>query len=177
MNWHKYFNYLEGELFWKKRSREEFKSDASWKATNSNFEGKRAGAIVTSERSATSYRQLEIFSKAYKCHKIIWEMHYGKIPHGMIVDHIDGNGLNNQISNLRLVNSVDSAHNLPMQKSNKSGHVGICWHKAASKWQARISNNGERFDLGRFDSIEEAIEARAVAENKYGYHKNHGRIQ
>lgn len=175
MNWHKYLVYLDGDLFWKKRCRSEFKSDKSWRSTNTCHAGKIAGAKVTGPRSVTEYRQFELFGRAYKCHRVVWEMHNGEIPSGLIVDHIDGNGMNNKIENLRLVNSIDSMHNKPMQKNCISGVMGVCWHKPAKKWQARINHKKQRIDLGRFDSFEEAVKARKAAEVLYGYHKNHGR--
>jgi hypothetical protein len=171
----RYFEESKGLLIWKIRPRHHFKTDRAWSATNSNFAGRVAGTINTSKRSATNYIAIEINSKAFKAHRIVWEMHNGPIPDGYHVDHIDGNGINNRIDNLRLVDSVASAHNLPIQKSNTSGVVGVCWHKAADKWQARISNNGKRYDLGRFDSFTDAVGARKAAETAYNYHQNHGR--
>ena len=51
-------------------------------------------------------------------------------------------------------------------KANKSGIVGVNWDKARGKWQASIRFRGHKYNLGRFDSIEEAAEARATAEQK-----------
>ena len=36
----------------------------------------------------------------YFAHRIIWEMHNGEIPSGMVIDHIDGNRSNNKIENM-----------------------------------------------------------------------------
>lgn len=176
MNWNLFFFYKDGDIFWKSRPRSDFRSDKSWKSTNANFAGKRAGAVVTSSKSATSYRQVEVFGKAFKCHRVIWEMHNGGIEKGFYIDHIDGNGLNNKIENLRLVDALRQMHNLPRQKSNKSGIVGVCWHKSAKLWQARISFDGVRYDLGRFASKTDAIKARADAQIRFNYHENHGRF-
>ena len=177
MDWHKYFIYCDGEIYWKERPRDEFMSDKSHAATNSNFSGKLAGSIVSSEHSVTSYRQLVLNGSTHKCHRVIWEMHKGSIPAGLIVDHIDGNGLNNRIENLRLVNASDSARNCPLPKHSSTGVIGVGWHSAAKRWQARIYDQGKRIDLGRYEKIEDAIRVRKMAEIELGYHPNHGRKQ
>lgn len=53
------------------------------------------------------HRVWDIKEKRYRLeHNIVWEEHYGKIPDGMQVHHIDHNKLNNDISNLKLVDSL-----------------------------------------------------------------------
>jgi len=175
MNWHNYFIYSSRGIIWKERNRSEFKNKAGYMGANT-LSGHLSGSLVTSKNSKTKYLQTEIHGKAYKNHRIVWEMFFGEIKNGLLIDHIDGNGLNNTIENLRLVDSVTSMHNLPIQKSNKTGYVGVCWHKSAKMWQARISFNGQRFDLGRYRDISDAVKARKIAEKDLGYHKNHGRL-
>lgn len=50
---------------------------------------------------------------------------------------------------------------------NKSGVVGVNWDRSRGKWQASIRFKGHRYNLGRFDDIEDAITARKEAEEKY----------
>lgn len=53
------------------------------------------------------HRVWDIKQKRYRLeHNIVWEEHNGKIPDGMQVHHIDHNKLNNDISNLKLVDSL-----------------------------------------------------------------------
>jgi hypothetical protein len=53
------------------------------------------------------HRVWDTKQKRYRLeHNIVWEEHYGKIPKGMQVHHIDHNKLNNDISNLKLVDSL-----------------------------------------------------------------------
>lgn len=51
--------------------------------------------------------------------------------------------------------------------ANKSGVVGINWDKSRGKWQASIRFKGHKYNLGRFDNIQDAIDARKAAEKKY----------
>jgi len=75
-------------------------------------------------------------------------------PKGMIVDHIDGDGLNNRRSNLRVVTQRQNLQNMHTGKS--SIYPGVSWHKAVGKWQSQIRINGDYKYLGLFGIEEEA---------------------
>jgi uncharacterized protein involved in tellurium resistance len=93
------------------------------------------------------------------------------------VDHLDHDGLNNKWLNLRASNNRDNSKNLPKQKSNKTGVIGVNWHNSAKKWQARaVDKNGIRVDLGRFDIFEDAVKARKEHEVKFGYYESRGEL-
>ena len=52
-------------------------------------------------------------------------------------------------------------------KNNKSGYKGVYWSKERKKWCAQITINNKTKGLGRYDTIEEAIEARKKAAKEY----------
>ena len=168
-----YFNSLlhydkeTGFLYWKERP-------ATCKQNNifnSKFKNKKVGSVKLGHRSKTEYLTTKIGDKYYAVHRIIFFLNYGYMPEQ--VDHIDHNGLNNKLDNLRASNNKDNSRNLPMQKSNKSGYIGVNWHKSAKKWQARANDkNGKRIDLGRYDNIEDAISVRKKYEKEFGYYEN-----
>lgn len=58
----------------------------------------------------------------------------------------------------------------PVRK-NASGHFGVIWHKASSKWSVQLSLNGQKKHLGLFETIEEAIFVRnkALLENQQDF--------
>lgn len=62
------------------------------------------------------YLSMKISGKKVYIHRIIWEHVNGKIPDGMVVDHIDGNKLNNKISNLRIGTQSDNLQNKSVGK-------------------------------------------------------------
>lgn len=169
----KYFNSFfiydaeTGNLYWRKRE-ELSQGDIGF---NKRFAGKQVGCAKIGTKSKTAYYTTRLGEKYFAVHRIIFAMHHGYLPEQ--VDHIDHNGLNNKIENLRPSNNKDNARNLPMQKSNKSGYIGVNWHKSAKKWQARaVDLNGKRVDLGRFDNIEDAIKIRKEYEVKFKYYNN-----
>lgn len=160
-----------GVLTWKHRE----PPSKSNNTFNSLYANKVVGFLKASNKSKTTYLGLKIEGKYYSAHRVIFAMMAGYMPNE--VDHIDHNGLNNKWGNLRASNRTDNSKNLPMQKSNKSGHIGVNWHKSAKKWQARAVNlEGKRVDLGRYDNIEDAIAVRKKYEKEFGYYNNRSAV-
>jgi hypothetical protein len=103
-------------------------------------------------------------------------MHNGPIPDGMEVDHINGDGLDNRIENLRLVTQADNSRNKPRSSNNTSGFTGVSWDKKSRAWIGRVSTGGGvREVIYRGDSKSEAAMAVEKYRGMIGYHKNHGR--
>lgn len=78
------------------------------------------------------------------------------------VDHIDGNTLNNQKSNLRICESHQNNTNTKeLRSDNTSGYRGVTkyFYNSHKKWTARLSKNGIVTRLGYFDSPEDAARA------------------
>ncbi len=88
-------------------------------------------------------------------------------PEGMVVDHINGNVLDNRLENLRIVTQAQNAINQGLSKNNKSGYKGVNWDKGIKKWTAYITFQRTRYFLGAFDLLEDALEVREEAERKY----------
>ena len=86
---------------------------------------------------------------------------------GMLVDHINGNTLDNRMSNLRMATQQQNAMNKAIAINNTSGVKGVSRVKRNNKWVARISFEGKRIVLGTFDTFEEAVKARRDAEELY----------
>lgn len=81
-------------------------------------------------------------------HRVIIGSHDKKY----VVDHIDGNGLNNTRENLRLCKPQENSKNSSIRKTNKSGFKGVDFHKGSKKWRAQISSNGKKIHIGYFDT-------------------------
>lgn len=76
-----------------------------------------------------------------------------------IVDHVNGNTLDNRRINLRLATYSGNRTNGKRQSNNTSGYKGVTWHKQSHKWQAGVKAKGHSYYLGLFDDPREAHEA------------------
>ena len=85
----------------------------------------------------------------------------------LIVDHKDGNRLNNTKDNLRIIEKNKNPINCKIYKNNTSGHKGITWMKRLNKWQVTICYNKKRIYLGVFENYYDAVKCREEAESKY----------
>lgn len=136
--------------------------------------GKEAGWEATPH--GKSYRVIMINGKGYFSHRLAWLYIHGRFPNND-VDHINGNGLDNRIINLRDVTESENLRNMKLSKLNKSGVIGVSWEKLVSKWRADIRIDGKKKFLGFFDDLEDAARVRKDAEIQHGYHPNHGSVR
>ena len=88
-------------------------------------------------------------------------------PAEMVVDHINHNRIDNRKINLRICTVQQNNCNLSIKSNNTSGYTGVSWSKHTKKWHCYIEINGKRINLGYFNDINKAIEARQQAEIKY----------
>lgn len=83
-----------------------------------------------------------------------------RLGKGQLIDHIDGNGLNNQKSNLRLATRNQNEWNRVGWTKNKSSkYKGVSWNKNKKKWRAQISHFRKRILIGDYENEKEAGEA------------------
>lgn len=90
-----------------------------------------------------------------------------KTPKGMHTDHINGDGLDNQRSNLRIATHSENMRNTRMSKNNTSGYKGVCWDKNAKKWHVQITVDSKLIYLGLYDTVEDGYKAYCIACIKY----------
>ncbi len=96
----------------------------------------------------------------------------GRPPKGKVVDHIDGDGLNNREANLRTIGFFGNNQNRNTDGLNKYGYTGIWFSKSRNKYCASITANGKRHILGRFDTAEKSGQAyEEASERLFGEYK------
>lgn len=86
---------------------------------------------------------------------------------GETIDHINHKLEDNRKSNLRKCSRSQNSANSVTRKDNNSGYPGVSYSRGKKKWFAQICVNGERINLGYFDTKNGAILARDEASEKY----------
>lgn len=126
---------------------------------------------IAGHAATAGHRQIMVDSKLYMAHRLAWLYVYGEFPKNLI-DHINRNPDDNRICNLRNATYSENQQNTKVRKDNFCNAKGISYSIVEKKWRARISKNKKTFCLGRFDSIELAINARKIAEDQiFTHHK------
>lgn len=86
---------------------------------------------------------------------------------GEMIDHINGLKWDNRRSNLRWCNKSQNAYNSKLRGDNTSGFTGVRFRTDTKKWTAQIKHNYQKINLGCFETKQEAIDARILANEKY----------
>ena len=98
---------------------------------------------------------------------IYMHRHLMKPKKGYVIDHIDGNSLNNQKNNLRICTQSQNLSNQKIGKSNTSGYKGVSYNKGHGKYHSRIKFNKKSIHLGCFVNLKDAARAYNAAAIKY----------
>jgi hypothetical protein len=107
--------------------------------------------------NSDGYRCIGISGKIYKAHRLAWLYVYGELPNG-VIDHINGDKLDNRISNLRDVSCKVNSQNMRKSKNNNSILTipGVYQEKRSSKYRVKLNINGEQRHFGNYETKEEA---------------------
>jgi hypothetical protein len=148
------FDYKDGELYWK------------FSLSSKSPKGNIAGSI-----KHDGYRRIGLDKKVYLAHRLIYMMFYGYMPE--IVDHIDGNKLNNKIDNLRGATKSQNCQNQKIPIGNTSGYKNVRWSKTKQRWCVNLRALNKDIHIGYFKDIELADLVAQEARDKY--HKEFAR--
>lgn len=153
------FEYRDGDLHWKPRTLSRNRPSV--------LNGKKVGCP-----NGSGYLTMVHDKRKYYLHQLVFLMHHGYIPSN--IDHIDGNGSNNRIENLRLTTVSENMYNTKINTKNTSGFKGVHFNKQKQKWQAKLLVRGKQ--IARvFHSKELAVEFMELfREMAHGQFANHG---
>lgn len=134
-----YFEYKDGFLYWKKT------------IGTRAIAGNKAGKL-----RKDGYFDVGLFGKYYLVHRIVYALFNNSLP--KFIDHIDRDRSNNRIENLREASANQNTWNASKSKANNTGVKGVRKTKN-SKFEARVAANGITYQVGTFDTIEQAEQA------------------
>lgn len=123
-----------------------------------------------------TYTRISLQGKYIFAHHAALVIATDHLPVG-VVDHIDGDGRNNKLENLRDVSHTENLRNQRLNSKNSSGVMGVDYLPQCQRWRARIIVDKKEKHLGLFATKAEAVEARELAQSTYGFHMNHGRVK
>lgn len=140
LEWLFHYDRENGKLYWKNH----------WCKNKHRLIGKEAGCIENLPKGG--YYRISIETKRFLTHRIIYFLEHECWPE--IVDHINGNTLDNRPCNLR---AADDRKNQSNRKRHRIGRlVGAHWRSDKQVYESRITVNKKRFFLGYFDTELEA---------------------
>jgi hypothetical protein len=157
-----------GKLVWRVRPEHHFPNKRIANVINSRQAGKIVGYPFKHKHHV--YLKVGISGGHYLAHRLIWKMVNGGDPEE--IDHIDGNGLNNSIANLR---NCTHAQNTRNARKVNGGPLLKGVHRRGDKWRAEIRVQNKRIKLGTFLTEEMAHQAYRDASLKlHGEFSNFG---
>lgn len=109
---------------------------------------------------------IRIDQKNYLCHRLAWLYIYGKWPTEQI-DHINGDGCDNRICNLRQATHAQNTRNVRRHRDSESKYKGIYIDKRVGRWVAKICVNKKSIHIGIYKNEEMAAKAYDTAALKY----------
>ena len=155
-----------GELRWRKRP--------ECPAWSGRFAGTKAGTLHVT-KDGKRYVAVVVDRRRLLVHRVIWTLVNGPIGPGLQIDHIDGDGTNNRLSNLRLVDQAQNAKNMRLPVNNATGYIGVRRSAAKSeRYQAFATIDGRFYNIGTGATPKEAHTLRVAFDRKHGFHENHG---
>ena len=118
------------------------------------------------------YMATSLEGRRFLVHTLVFAYHNGYFP--TMVDHIDGDRLNNRIENLRECDYNENGYNSKLRKDNTSGHKNVSWSRVMKKWCVRLGTNKKYQVVGYFDTVDNAaLVAAKVREERHGVFAKH----
>jgi hypothetical protein len=109
------------------------------------------GSWVAAPNGRTIYAMRRVGSTTHLMHSFLTGM--------SLVDHRNGNGLDNRRANLRETTHAQNMANKRLYKNSTSGFKGVTQRKRDGRWQAQIQCDKKHYHLGYFDTAEQAARA------------------
>ena len=108
------------------------------------------------------YTRISVFGRQIAAQILAWVYVYGETP-PYDIDHVNTHKGDNRIDNLRLATRKENMFNRGATKISTSGFKGVVWANHAQRWKAQAMIDGKNYNLGYFNTPEDA----SVAYNEF----------
>lgn len=153
-----------------------------WKVDRKN--GKSKVGSPVGYKANTGHWKAEIKGKAVQINRVVYYLNHWFLDPLLVVDHIDGNPCNNNITNLRLVDFTTNMRNKRMPKNVSTGKTGVYEvHEFNANWVEDGKLKTKTFKVSMYSSREEAFQEACLYRDEqikrlntlgYGYTNTHG---
>jgi hypothetical protein len=138
-------------------------------SSHGNVRNRKTGKLLSLCPDTGGYLKVSLHGtpgkKTFKVHRLV-AIHFVDNPDNKpTVDHIDNDRTNNNAVNLRWATSQEQARNTGLSKANTSGIKGVYYIDFWNEYQALVMIDGVSINLGMYDTIEEAKQARTEEVN------------
>lgn len=116
-----------------------------------------AGNLSVYGKNKTKRYKSKIGTATYYVHRLICMAFKSNYSKDLVVDHINGDGTNNHVSNLRCVTNRENGLNQVIHRNGKL--PGCSFHKETGKYSSQCKHNKIKYHIGLFPTEQEAHEA------------------
>lgn len=160
-----------------------YDEECETKLRNKVSRGRSKADSVAGSLHHSGYYYVRVGSKTLAVHRIIFELCNRPIEIGEVIDHINGNPIDNSVENLRAVNRKMNSRNAKKRSDNSSGFTGIRFRRDSSRWVANWRDESGRWCTKSFkvrdsDCITAKVYAKLWRETQIsnlGYTERHGK--
>lgn len=146
-------------------TREKLMSELSYNKDSGVFTRIRAASNavevgdIAGGKDRNGHIRISVSNRLHAAHRLAWLYVHGEWPSG-VIDHINGDRADNRIVNLRDVpQSTNQQNQRNAHSINKTGLLGVTFHKSRGKFQAQIGRGKDHIYLELFLTAEEAHSA------------------
>lgn len=131
-----------------------------------------AGSVCVSKVTGGRYLKVTYQGEVYLQHRLAWYLHFGEWPTGQ-VDHIDGDGCNNRISNLRESDNSTNQCNITVTRKSQTGIKGVFPVRGGKLYRAEVCLQGRRYQKHSVDPLKLEKWVREMRETLHGEFAKH----
>jgi hypothetical protein len=143
----------------------ESKTGLKWKNTLSNKVKNGDDAGYLKKPNGKEYYAVVVNDKEYYAHRVVYLLTHKTLCTTLVINHIDGDGTNNSVSNLEAITQRENSLRCKISKNNTSGFNGVRSHFYKGIFRGFVTiipilghkTKSKLFSLSKYSSEEECL--------------------